>query len=331
MYRETTGQASATRDTGFAREAHRDDMNSLSISDDLSARRQRLDETLRGLERVLVAFSGGVDSAYLVAAVHAAGIPYVAVTASSITMPARDLEDALALVNRFGWRHRLIESGEMADPAFTRNAPDRCFHCKNDLFGRLTGLAAREGFAHVLDGSTLDDLNDYRPGMRAKQRHAVVSPLLEAGLSKGDVRALSRAAGLPTWDKPASPCLSSRIPYGEPILPESLRMVETAEHGLRTLGFTTLRVRKQGQTARIELPVDQIPRLLDEASRQEVIRLVRGCGFGFVTLDLEGFSSGKLNRVIPLVQRVEEASSPLPDSAAPPPAALPPAAPSFGS
>ncbi|MBF0163308.1 MAG: ATP-dependent sacrificial sulfur transferase LarE [Magnetococcales bacterium] len=285
-------------------------MDSRSTSDDLSARRQRLEADLRGLERVLVAFSGGVDSAFLVAATHAAGIPYLAVTARSLTMPARDLADALALVTRFGWNHRLIDSQEMADPAFTRNAPDRCFHCKNELFGRLTELAAQEGFAHVLDGTTLDDLNDYRPGMQAKQRHAVVSPLLGAGLSKADVRALSRAAGLPTWDKPASPCLSSRIPYGEPIIPESLRMVEAAENGLRALGFATLRVRKQGQTARIELPVAQIPRLLDGPLRQEVIRLVRDCGFGFVTLDLEGFSSGKLNRVIPLVQRGSEGSLP---------------------
>ncbi|MBF0417756.1 MAG: ATP-dependent sacrificial sulfur transferase LarE [Magnetococcales bacterium] len=267
------------------------------VPGELEACRQRLEENLQQLGPVLVAFSGGVDSACLVAAVHKAGIPYLAVTARSATMPARDLDDALALVARFMWHHRLIESGEMDDAAFTRNAPDRCFHCKNDLFGRLTELAAREGFSHILDGSTLDDLNDYRPGMQARRQHAVRSPLLEAGLSKADVRALSRAAGLPTWDKPASPCLSSRIAYGEPILPDSLRKVESAENGLRALGFATLRVRKQGETARIELLAEDIPRLLDDTLRREVTRRVRACGFQFVTLDLEGYASGKLNRV----------------------------------
>ncbi|MEO5346123.1 MAG: ATP-dependent sacrificial sulfur transferase LarE [Magnetococcus sp. YQC-9] len=276
---------------------------------ELAQRQGRLHAALSGLGRVVVAFSGGVDSSFLVAAVHAAGIPYLAVTARSPTMPARDLADVMALVERFGWQHRLIESAEMEDPDFVRNTPDRCFHCKSDLFGRLTALAGAEGFSCVLDGSTTDDLYDYRPGMQAKRKYAVISPLLDAGLSKADVRDLSCRLGLPTWDKPASPCLSSRIVYGEPIVVDSLRRVEAAEIGLRALGFTTLRVRKQGETARIELPVADIPRLLDDPLRQQVVELVRASGFQYVTLDLEGFASGKLNRVIPLFHSAPASSA----------------------
>ncbi|MBF0629089.1 MAG: ATP-dependent sacrificial sulfur transferase LarE [Magnetococcales bacterium] len=271
---------------------------------------QRLLESLRTLENALVAFSGGVDSAFLVLAVREAGIPYLAVTAQSPTMPERDLEDVRKLVQTLDLNHRLIASGEMEDPNFSRNAHDRCYHCKSDLFGRLTELARQEGYAHVLDGSTLDDGNDYRPGMRAKERFGVSSPLMEAGLSKNNIRLLSRAKGLATWDKPASPCLSSRIAYGEPIELESLRKVAQAENGLRALGFATLRVRKQGDTARIELTEPDIVRLLDGKLRQQVSELVRGCGFHFVALDLEGFQSGKLNRVIPVAVHSSESASP---------------------
>ncbi|MBF0183269.1 MAG: ATP-dependent sacrificial sulfur transferase LarE [Magnetococcales bacterium] len=255
-------------------------------------------QTIRACERVLVAFSGGVDSSFLLWAVRESGVPFLAVTALSPTMPAQDRQDVAQLVAAWQVAHRFIDSGEMADTHFVRNDFNRCYYCKSDLFSRLSALAEQEGFAVVVDGSTRDDAADYRPGLRAKGEHGVRSPLWEAGFGKAEVRRLAQARGLPNWDKPASPCLSSRISYGEPIVIESLRMVEAAEGVLKNLGFTTLRVRKQGQTARIELPPAEIPRLLQEPLRQQISAALRVLGFQFVTLDLEGFQSGKLNRVL---------------------------------
>ncbi|MBF0128307.1 MAG: ATP-dependent sacrificial sulfur transferase LarE [Magnetococcales bacterium] len=266
----------------------------------LTDKYQTLQGMLRSMENVLVAFSGGVDSTFLVRAVLDAGIPYLAVTATSPTMPARDLEDVHALVQGLNLRHRLIESGEIRDPEFVRNGPDRCFHCKSDLFKRLSDLARAEGFSHVLDGTNTEDLGDYRPGLQAKKGYQVVSPLLEADLNKQEIRLLSREKGLATWDKPASPCLSSRISYGEPILVSSLRMVERSETWLKSRNFTTVRVRKQGECARIEVSDEELPRLLDARLRKQVTAAFQQIGFKFVTLDLEGFQSGKLNRVIPV-------------------------------
>ncbi|MEO5364727.1 MAG: ATP-dependent sacrificial sulfur transferase LarE [Magnetococcus sp. DMHC-8] len=270
------------------------------MTDDRAERYRTMLDGLRGLTSALVAFSGGVDSTFLVAAVQESGIPYLAVTALSPTMPARDREDVAMLIRERQWRHRFIDSGELDDANFVRNTFDRCYFCKSDLFGRLTGLARQEGWAAVLDGSTTDDLTDYRPGMQAKRQFQVRSPILEAGLGKEDVRWLSREMGLKSWDKPASPCLSSRISYGEPIHVRSLQMVEEAETRLRALGFGTMRVRKQGETARIELPEADLPRLLEPGLRQQVITGVRQAGFTYVSLDLEGFQSGRLNRVIPI-------------------------------
>ncbi|MBF0181038.1 MAG: ATP-dependent sacrificial sulfur transferase LarE [Magnetococcales bacterium] len=258
---------------------------------------QALQTALRNCKNALVAFSGGVDSTLLVAAVQESGIPYLAVTATSPTMPTQDLDDVRATVARLKLDHRFIESGEIDDPGFVRNGPDRCFFCKSDLFRRLAHLARDEGYFHILDGSNRDDLDDYRPGFQAKKQFQVESPLLEADLDKNDIRLLSRELGLDTWDKPASPCLSSRIAYGEPIHIDSLRMVEQAETWLKGQGFATVRVRKQGDCARIELTEHELPRLLETTLRRQAAAALRAIGFTFVTLDLEGFQSGKLNRV----------------------------------
>ncbi|MEO5333552.1 MAG: ATP-dependent sacrificial sulfur transferase LarE [Magnetococcus sp. YQC-5] len=266
----------------------------------LQEKYKTLQTALRSLDNALVAFSGGVDSSFLTLAVLESGIPYLAVTATSPTMPARDLADVSTLVGSLNLNHRLIESGELNDPNFVANRSDRCYYCKSDLFQRLTALARQEGFAHVLDGTTTDDMTDHRPGLRAKNQFHVKSPLLEAGLNKNEIRLLSRDKGLPTWNKPASPCLSSRISYGEPILIPSLHMVEHAEQTLRNMGFETLRVRKQESTARIELTEHDMTRLLDPKLRKQVTLAFQHIGFKFVTLDLEGFQSGKLNRVIPI-------------------------------
>lgn len=218
-------------------------------------------------------------------------------------MPAHDREDVTKLLTTLDiHQHRFVNSGEMEDDRFASNPPDRCFYCKSTLFDILTNLARAEGYACVLDGSTLDDLADYRPGLRAKEAFQVISPLLEAGLGKKEVRLLSKERGLSTWNKPASPCLSSRIPYGEPITIDALKMIDEAEKGLREMGFRTLRVRKHQETAKIEVTEEEISRLLDPKLRQHITTLFRSLGFQYVTVDLEAFQSGRLNRVIPIQQ-----------------------------
>ncbi|MBF0445491.1 MAG: ATP-dependent sacrificial sulfur transferase LarE [Magnetococcales bacterium] len=261
-------------------------------------------EFLQTFESALIAFSGGVDSTFLVAAVKESGIPYLAVTALSATMPSQDQKDVRIAIAELSLNHSFIKSGELDVDDFVKNSPERCFYCKNELFDLLTKKAKTEGYAAVFDGSTVDDLTDYRPGTRAKNEFNVISPMQKVGLNKDDVRQLSKKMGLKSWDKPASPCLSSRISYGEPILPQSLHMVESAENVLRDMGFGILRVRKQGETARIELPEADIARLIDADLRKKVSEELLKIGFKFVALDLEGFRSGKLNRVIPQVDTV---------------------------
>jgi uncharacterized protein len=257
-------------------------------------------ELLRTFPRVVVALSGGVDSAVVAKAAHAAlGDQALAVTGTSASLAAGELDEARRVAEFIGIRHEVIETREFDQPSYLENAPDRCYHCKTELYTRLDELVARYPGAVVVNGANLDDRGDYRPGMTAATEHAVRSPLLECGLTKADVRALAADWQLPVADKPASPCLSSRIAYGEEVTPERTAMIDRAEQYLRSLGLREVRVRyHRGDLARLEVPADAIARLADPAVRRDLAEHLRKLGFKFVTLDLEGFRSGSLNQVI---------------------------------
>jgi uncharacterized protein len=262
---------------------------------ELVARRERLLDILRGYGRLAVAYSGGVDSAVVAQAAH------IAVTAASESLASGELEEAQALAKQIGIAHRVIRTEEFADPNYLRNNPDRCYFCKSELYGRLEGLKDALGVDAIASGANLDDQGDHRPGMRAAGEHGVRHPLQEAGLTKAHVRALAKAWGLPTWDKPATPCLSSRIAYGEEVSAEKVRMVDEAESWLRRRGLRLLRVRyHKGDLARIEVPIEELAGLADAEVRRELVPAFKALGFKFVTLDLEGFRSGSLNTLIPL-------------------------------
>ena len=264
-----------------------------SLPPALASRYEALQDLLLDMGRVLVAYSGGVDSAFLLAvAAECLGTDVLAVTGLSPSIAAAEVEEASRLAQQIGAEHRFIQTSEMERPGYVANAPDRCYFCKTDLFERLRTLAQAEGYAWVADGSNLDDQGDLRPGREAARQQGVRSPLVEAGLTKAAIRELSRAMDLPTWDKPAMACLASRIPHGTPVTIERLGQVEAAEAALRALGFQGVRVRHHESLARIEVPPEERGRLLDPVLASEVAQRVKAAGYQYVVLDLEGYRPG---------------------------------------
>jgi pyridinium-3,5-biscarboxylic acid mononucleotide sulfurtransferase len=260
------------------------------------AKQHRLLDALRALDSLLIAFSGGADSAYLAWAAHSAiGERALAVTALSASFSRHDREQAESFVRSTGLLHEFIETREFENPLYVANNADRCYHCKDELFTQMNELARARNFGAIAYGINADDTHDFRPGHRAAHEHHVLAPLLDARLEKAEIRFLSRAAGLPTWDRPASACLSSRVPYGVPVTPELLRQIDRAEAVLRGLGFRQFRVRAHGELARIELAQEEISRGLEPAIASRISSGLKEAGFAYVTIDLEGYRQGSLN------------------------------------
>ena len=270
-------------------------------AEDLRRREAALRDRLRALPSVIVAYSGGVDSAYLAwVACDVLGSRALAVTADSPSYPERHRAMARSIAAEFNLSHEVIQTAEMERPEYRANGTDRCYHCKHELYTHLTALARARGFAAVADGNNADDRGDYRPGRRAAREFGVISPLDEAGLTKADIRTLSYDAGLPCWDEPASACLSSRIPYFSEVTTEKLRVIEQAEEAVRSLGFRVVRVRHHGEVARLELAPEEMPRALDPGVARALDTALRALGFRYVALDLKGYRLGSLNEGVTL-------------------------------
>ena len=275
------------------------------MNSELETKREALHSILRGLGRTLIAYSGGVDSAFLACnARQVLGRDMLAVIADSPSLARTHLADALSFAREQDILVEIVTTAELAKPQYVRNDATRCFHCKDELFTVMEVFRRERGFDAIAYGVNVDDQGVFRPGQRAALQHHVAAPLLMAGLTKADIRQLAQAAGLRVWDKPASACLSSRIEYGRPVTREALGMVERGEDALRELGFRVFRVRHHGEMVRLEIALDELPRALDAAMAAELTRIFKALGFRFVTLDLEGFRSGSMNSLLTTEQLI---------------------------